>query len=158
MLMWKIQRKMKKKQIPIDSRDEYNYAKSRGFLPLLEWRFDVEINLRIKIQNELFGFPHLTKNKVPKANEKFYHWMWRNKINVCEETGMPLYEYNPKFISHLLSRGAYPEMAHDPRNINILNPEAHHQWENGNRKQMLIWRENKRKIEILKTEYAYGNR
>lgn len=49
--------------------------------------------------------------------------------------------------------GAYPEMAHDPRNINILTFEMHNRWENGDRKNMRIYPANVRLIELMKSEY-----
>lgn len=52
-----------------------------------------------------------------------------------------------------MTRGAYPEMAHDPRNINILCFEMHNRWENGDRQKMRIYPGNVRVIELLKKEY-----
>jgi hypothetical protein len=52
-----------------------------------------------------------------------------------------------------LTRGAHPEIAHDPRNINILCFESHNRWENGDRERMRIYPANMRLIELLKSEY-----
>ena len=65
----------------------------------------------------------------------------------------PLSNYSAAFCSHILTRGAFPEMATDPRNINILSVEQHNKWENGNRKEMRIYNGNMKTIEILKREY-----
>lgn len=131
--------------IEITSMDEYKLCKSRGFEPLLDARFDLNIKLRIRLQHQLFGslFEH----------EVFYRWVWARKRHICEETMRPLEQYSAAYISHILTKGAHPEMAHDPRNINILCYEAHNQWEFGDRQKMRIFESNKLIIEKLKNEY-----
>lgn len=140
--------------INITTYQEYYYAIKRGYEPLLDRRFHIPILLRVEIQGWLFGRVHLGKGNIPKANDRFYHWVWERKPHICEETMVPLQGYSSKFISHILSRGAYPDMAHDPRNTNILSFEAHKTWEDPQkRKGMRIYQQNKRIIKILKSEY-----
>lgn len=138
----------------ITIRQEYDYAVSRGFVPLLDTKhFEMDICLRIDIQREVFGHCVLGRGNIPVANDRYYHWIWNNKPHVCEETMRPLHNYSAVFVSHILSRGAHPEMAHDPRNCNLLCFEAHNMWENGKRKQMRIYDKNMRTIEVLNKEY-----
>lgn len=137
------------KQIWIDTRECYDYARSRGYEPLVDRRFRLEINLRVSIQQALFGRGH-----SPEENEKFYRWCWEHKPHICEETMRPLYHYSAVHISHILTRGAHPESAHDPRNVNIFCLEAHNKWENGNRQEMRIWEHNLAVIAELKDDYA----
>lgn len=106
------------------------------------------IELRKAIQTELFGQGH-----TPQENEKFYKWVWAHKPHYCEETMKPLHEYSAVYVSHILTRGAYPEMAHDPRNCNILCFEMHNRWENKDRQNMRIYAKNQKTIEMLKREY-----
>lgn len=134
--------------IRIDTRQEYDYAVSRGYEPLLDARFDLDIRLRVSIQRQLFGTGH-----TPQENERFYRWCWEHLPHRCEETLRPLYHYSAVHVSHILTRGAHPEMAHDPRNVNILCLEAHNEWENGRRKGMRIWPSNQLRIEQLRKEY-----
>ena len=47
----------------------------------------------------------------------------------------------------------HPEMAHDPRNVNILSFEMHNRRENGDRRNMRIYRANLLTVEQLKKEY-----
>ena len=61
-------------------------------------------------------------------------------------------------VSHILTRGAHPSLAHDPRNINILCAECHSAWEHTTtRYKLRLWfvEKNERTIEELKREY-YG--
>ena len=134
--------------IKIDSMPEYALCISRGFEPLIDRRFELDTALRIQIQRKLFG-----KGHTPEENEKFYRWCWAHNPHICEETRKPLKEYSAVYISHILTRGAHPELAHDPRNVNILCLEAHNQWENGNRESMRIYRSNQIRIEQLRKEY-----
>lgn len=135
--------------IVIDTRELYDYARSRGYEPLTDKRFVLDINLRVSIQRALFGSGH-----TPAENERFYRWCWEHKPHICEECMRPLREYSATYVSHILTRGAHPEMAHDPRNVNILCFNHHNQWENGNRENMRIYLGNVITIEQLKTDYG----
>lgn len=139
--------------IKIETREEYNYCTSKGFEPLLDARFEMKISLRVQIQKELFGRGVYGKD-VAQANEKFFRWVWEHKPHRCEETFRPLDHYSAVYCSHILTRGAYPEMATDPRNINILCYEMHNKWETGKRYEMRIYEKNMETIEKLKKEYS----
>ena len=135
--------------IVIDTRELYDYARQRGYEPLIDRRFVVEINLRVSIQRELFGTGH-----TPAENERFYRWCWEHYPYICSECMRPLREYSATYVSHILSRGAHPEAAHDCRNVNILCFLHHSVWENGNRKNMRIYQRNLQIVEELKKEYS----
>ena len=146
----------------ITTRDEYNLIVQRGFQPLLDNRlFRMEIGLRVEIQKEIFGHCIFGRGDIPAANERFYRWVWNHKPHICEETMRPLHHYAAVHISHILTKGAKPEIAHDPRNINILSFECHNRWENPgdgserSRETMRIYPGNMRIIELLKTEYQF---
>ena len=103
----------------------------------------MDMALRAEIQNDLFA----------GDMNKFYRYCWHSRPHVCEETMQPLNAYSAVHISHILSRGAHPEMAFDPRNVNILSFPAHQTWETGNRKGMRIYELNLIIIKILKDDY-----
>lgn len=134
--------------IRIETREQYDYAKKRGYEPLTDRHFVLSHALRVAIQRELFGAGH-----TPEENERFYRFCWNAYPHHCEECMKPLRQYSATYVSHILTRAAHPEMAHDCRNVNILCFEHHGQWENGKRKQMRIYRGNLLRIEQLKKEY-----
>lgn len=135
--------------IEINTREEYDYAKGRGFEPLNDRRFQMDIALRVSIQQELFGTGH-----TPAENEKFYRWCWEHNPHYCQECMKPLAQYSATYVSHILTRAAHPEAAHDCRNVNILCFSHHSVWENGDRESMRIYASNQLIIEKLKREYA----
>lgn len=135
--------------ITLSTREEYDYLLRNGIDALTDLRFEMDINLRIAVQHELFG----TREDVQRANERFYRWVWEHKPHYCEETMQPLREYSAVYVSHILTRGAHPEMAHDPRNVNLLCFDMHNKWENGKREEMRIYKRNQEIIERLKREY-----
>ncbi len=137
------------KRTKVSTRLEYNNLLSEGVEPLLDPFIDMDIKLRVEIQSELFG-----SNSDPKARDKFFHWVWEHKPQLCEEHNLPLEFYKAEFMSHILSRGAHIEMALDPRNINILCSRAHRKWETGDRRSMKIYNRNMEVIEILKSDYS----
>lgn len=137
--------------IVITERYEYDYCVDRGFQPLIDTRnFSMDIKLRVAIQQELFG-RGIRDTMV--ANERFFRWVWAHKPHICEETMRPLRHYSAVYCSHILTRGAFPEMATDPRNINLLCFEQHNRWENGDRENMRIYPGNMATIKVLKSEY-----
>jgi len=135
--------------IAIDTRSDYDLCREQGFEPLLDQRFAMDHNLRVSVQRELFGTGH-----TPEENEKFYRWCWRHLPHVCSECMKPLKEYSAVYVSHNLTRGAYPEMAHDPRNVTILCFEHHNQYEHRpTRERMRIFASTEYRNEQLLQEY-----
>lgn len=141
--------------IAITTREEYNYCVQRGFNPLLDYSvFKMDVALRVDLQNELFGHSALGRGDIVAANNRFFRWIWDNKPRICEETMRPLgSEFAAVYCSHIMTRGAFPEMAIDPRNINLLTPESHNKWEFGDRTKMRIYPKNKKIIDLLISEY-----
>ena len=134
--------------IVIDTRPDYDYCVTQGYEPLVDRRFVMAHQLRVSVQREKFGTGH-----TPEENERFYRFCWKHKPHICEECMKPLKEYSATYISHIRTRGAFPEMAFDCRNVNILCFEHHNQWENGDRKSMRIYGVNEFTIEQLEREY-----
>lgn len=134
---------MKNEKLIFTTYDEYLLAKQYGIDSLLfNQNFKLDIKLRIEIQNDLF-----------KSDFMFYKYCWNNMPNICEESGIKLTKYSAVHISHILSRGAYPEMRYDPRNVNILTLENHHKWESEKKTDMYIYNKNIKRIKLLKNEY-----
>lgn len=140
----------------ITERSEYDYAVSRGYEPLIDTRhFRMEMGLRIELQREKFGRCVFGRGEnIAAANARFFRWVWEHKTHRCEECMRDLPEYSAAYCSHVLSRGAHPEMAHDPRNINILCFRHHESWEHATtRESMRIYAANVALIEELKRDY-----
>ena len=133
----------------IDTREQYDLCKAHGIEPLVDRRFTMEIRLRVSIQRELFGTGH-----TPSENERFYRFCWDHYPHICAECMRPLRQYSATYVSHIMTRGAHPETAHDCRNVNILCFSHHSVWENGNRKNMRIYQRNLQIVEELKKEYS----
>lgn len=144
-------------QLPIKltTIDEYELAASYGWHPLQDYKkFALAVPLRVDLQRELFGRSFIGKGNVVQANQRFYVWCWEHSPQICEECTTPLHGYSSKFISHIIGRGARADIAHDPRNKNILCFKHHQQWENEQqRKSMRIYKTNLKIIELLKLDY-----
>lgn len=131
----------------IETREEYEYCLKRGYDPLIDERFPMEIGLRREIQREKFG-----KNNA-EGNRKFYRFCIEHSGNFCEECGRYIPFPSAVNISHRLSRGAHPAISHDPRNFDFLCYSCHKTYENGDRKGMKIYPRVEKMIEKLKEEY-----
>ena len=139
----------------IASIDDYLDELSLGNQPLSNWKkYAIDFLLRMDIQQQLFGKTQLSKGNIPTANQKYYAWKWDNSLNVCEECAKPLHNYSSYYISHILTRGSHPEMAHDPRNSRILCDKCHDLTENEDtHRELKIYEVDLIIIEILKYEY-----
>lgn len=110
----------------IDNIDRYLDLINEGYNPLFQYRrFAIKFDLRIYIQDGLFGKSALGKGDTLIANQKYYEWCFKNKLQICEECCKPLKNYWAGFVSHIYTRGSSPEMAHDPRNSRLLCEDCH---------------------------------
>ena len=142
------------KRTKINSVEEFDLAVENNFEPLTDNRFDIQIDVRIQVQNEMFSNSSLSQRNVGKSNQKFYKYCWDRSSKFCEECGVEIPQYSASCVSHILPRSAYPEMRFDPRNVNILLPYFHQAWEDPIAKlRMRIYSKNQATIEQLKTEY-----
>lgn len=139
--------------IKIDIIEGYNLCLSEGLNPLLDPRFNLDHDLRVSIQNKLFGGSPLGQKNVAAGNVKFYKWVWKHKEHECEECGLPLENYWSGFVSHILGRKPHPDKRWDIRNCNILCGIHHKQWET-EPESMKIWTKNQNTIKKLKSEYT----
>lgn len=142
--------------IQINTMADYNQVSAIGFNPLIDWRrFIIDINLRLELQNKLFGKTEFGHSDIPKANQKYYTYCWDNSlVKVCEECMHPLWDFKAAYISHILSRKGYPELAHDLRNFNLLCLICHHQWEY-NLTGMKIRKKNKIVVRLMQSDYRF---
>ena len=134
----------------VTTREDYDILLARGIDCLYDSRFTLEIGLRRDIQKERFG------SNTVEDNSKFYAYCLHHFPMVCENCGKPIRQPSATNVSHILTRGAHPAMAHDPRNINILCWECHQLWEGKpTRDRLRLWfvEKNERTIEQLKREY-----
>ena len=136
--------------IKISTREQYQHLIGRGYEPLMGYcaplraYFDIDNVLRRELQKERF-----------KTKESFYKFCYTISNKICEECGLELPYYSAKNISHILTRGAHPAMALDPRNFNLLTYQNHTRWETGDRKNMKIYKKNQETMQMLNLEY-YG--
>ena len=139
--------------VAITDRGDYDALLKRGIDCLYDKRYHLEIGLRREIQREKFG-----KND-DEGNYLFYRYCLHHFPTICENCGKPIPHPWATNVSHILSRGSHPEMAHDPRNVNILCWECHELWEHKttrNRLNMWFVEKNERTIQMLKQEYNNG--
>lgn len=136
----------------IETREEYDYCLSRGFEPLVDDRFTMAHSLRVEIQKERFG------GNNAQGNDKFYKFCLYHLPLVCRECGRPIRNPSAYNVSHILTRGSHPDMAHDPRNVYILCPDHHNQYEHRTtRVRMRINDLAEERISLLKKEYYADN-
>ena len=73
--------------------------------------------------------------------------IWEERVHRCENCGIGLNPFKTKaglplskLFSHRRPKSVAPELRWDKRNIDLLCPECHRQWEFGDRKSMRIWK------------------
>lgn len=96
------------------------------------------------------------KKESMKDDKQYYRWAIASNIAknngkcYCEECGVEIQEPIGMNVSHILSKGAWPEFYNHQLNHNILCLKHHHQWEFGDKKSMKIYKPNQLKIEQIK--------
>jgi len=89
-----------------------------------------------------------------KGDIEWYKNMWSTRQNhQCEECGVRLLHFHPMFVSHILSKGAYPTLRQHPENWMLYCMACHQLWEFGNRKTMKTYPRAMEIAERLKREY-----
>jgi len=101
------------------------------------------------------------KQRKGKTGEKdVFENIWEQRKHVSQLSGKPLYPKGHEFwhwqFAHLLSKGAYPSLRHDERNILLVTPKEHERLDGGDKTKLLEsnnaeWVEDW--IEQLKREY-----
>lgn len=94
--------------------------------------------------------------RVKKAEKSLHEkdWdlnmeIWNTRPHVCVECGKPLDEHvkgerPPKhYFSHLMGKGAHPELRYDPNNIVLHHLRCHQLWEFGDRYKSETWEKNR---------------
>lgn len=98
----------------------------------------------------------IKRNQAITEFKTFVFDIWSERIQkfgrvICEECGKELGDTPTGFcVSHIISKGARPDLYFDKRNINILCPDHHRQWEFGIRENMRIFARNQLTITELK--------
>ena len=94
---------------------------------------------------------------VLKGDAAFYQEIWKERPHNCVNCSRYLGEnLQPHFMSHILSKGAYPQLRWVKENINVLCLGCHNKWEFGVKEKMAIFAINEPVIERLKN-LANGN-
>lgn len=99
-----------------------------------------------------YRIPKRSANGQAHAAElsKWYKKQYDDSDKLCEECTLIaqghgvineriLEPYDCTYVSHILSRGAFPELALHPKNKNILCPQHHREWETGDYEKMKIY-------------------
>lgn len=74
------------------------------------------------------------------ADTAFYNEIWAERNHSCEECGRNLGDTWKRYMfSHLITKGAHPDLRYDKRNIVLKCLECHNRWENGDRRNMRVF-------------------
>lgn len=85
----------------------------------------------------------------------FYEEIWNERPHSCEECGCNLGDNWKRYMfSHLITKGAHPELRYDKRNISLSCLPCHTRYETGDRKGMRVYEKCKDIIVQLLRESA----
>lgn len=101
----------------------------------------------------------LTKFKFKKAMGElaFFKDEWGKREHISEVSGTYLGEnMDIRFMSHLLTKGAFPAFRLNPDNLCLMTIEEHQEWEFKSRENKK-WDKIKERCQILKQQY-YANK
>ncbi len=73
--------------------------------------------------------------RKPTGELATFKEIWEEREHVCQVTGLPIHEFSVMCMSHVMTKSIAPELRLDKRNIWIVLPSIHQEWETGNRNQ-----------------------
>jgi formate-dependent nitrite reductase cytochrome c552 subunit len=99
--------------------------------------------------------PIRKSNKNGNENKEYYKRAWdSHKTKSCEECGKGLPEFNPAYISHIISKGSNTALRSDIRNHLLLCVGCHHKYEFGDRSSMQTYeRVQAIRLELIREYY-----
>lgn len=68
-------------------------------------------------------------SKIASEDSKFFKEIWEERPHKSEISGKPLRTYSPTYMSHILTKGAYPKARHWKENIMLMTFLEHQEWE-----------------------------
>ena len=77
--------------------------------------------------------------RKPTGELALFQSIWKSikpENRRCIVTGKLITDFDIRCFSHVLSKGAYPRYRKNKRNIVLMLPEIHHQWEFSSRSQL----------------------
>lgn len=77
--------------------------------------------------------PIKKKFRKPTGELALFQIIWEERPHISEISGQSLGEFNIRYFSHILTKGAYPSYRLNPENIKMVTPDEHDTWEFGDR-------------------------
>lgn len=94
--------------------------------------------------------------RKPTGELSLFKAIWETRPHLCQVSGVKLHQFDIRMFSHLLAKGAYPSFRLYEKNIWLVHPDIHHQWEFKAHSELpSIFAEKLKLKEELKREY-YG--
>ena len=84
--------------------------------------------------------------RKPTGDREFFLEIWNERPHKCEECGKDLGRIpQPIFFSHILTKGRTPELRLNKKNIELLCPKHHMEWETADleKKRKFKWSKEK---------------
>lgn len=76
------------------------------------------------------------RKKFKKSGElEIFKEIWKERPHICQVTGLPIHEFNVMCFSHVVMKSLAKKLRLDKRNIWLVLPSIHVEWENGDRNQ-----------------------
>ena len=90
----------------------------------------------------------------PTGEKVLFDVIWATRPHVCEVSGQIIREANVSCFMHILSKGAYPKFRLFDKNILLVTPEIHNEYDNGDRSDPKFYQVMKLHDELIKKYYG----
>jgi ribosomal protein L37E len=84
------------------------------------------------------SYGSISRTKKPTGELALFQALWLSRPHMCEVTGVVIKEFNVQCFMHVLSKKAYPKFRLNHRNILLVAPEVHHEYDNGDRSKPMF--------------------
>lgn len=95
------------------------------------------------------------KKKIPKATGELalFQAIWNTRPHICQVSGNPIKEFDVRCFMHVLSKKAYPAYRLFDKNILLVTPDIHHEYDCGDRSKPIFDKVRKLHDQLIESYY-----
>lgn len=95
------------------------------------------------------------KKKIPKATGELalFQAIWNTRPHICQVSGEPIKEFDIRCFMHVISKKAYPAYRLFDKNILLVTPEVHHEYDFGDKSKGIFKNVNLLHDELIQSYY-----
>lgn len=89
----------------------------------------------------------------PTGELALFQAIWATRQHICQVSGEPIKEFDIRCFMHVISKKAYPAYRLFDKNILLVTPDIHHEYDFGNKSKEMFAKVNQLHDELIESYY-----